>query len=395
VLNLDRVPALRACRDGLSEATGACKAVFERAAESVLPSSVLAALLEAQNFKTALTTAVDLMSGCGYAPSACQAPCSVAGACGNGVVEPGELCEPCKPGQACESPNRYCAAGVCAILPCGNGVVDTTWPYGKSDDPDPVLAAYQQPSDWVAESCDVLDPFTNQDGKCDDACHLIVTCGDGEVNPSAEACDPGGPEQNWSECCQPNDPRFNSAPQLASCDRNRNGKIDLVEQCQIPAVCGNGKREGTEECDLLPADPTKCLDCRAVDPCAECTRAKCQVPQQQCLEAPIAATRAGCAEVLECVEQSCRANQKFLTCMCGDRDIVQDQCGNLGPNGPCADVMSRNAPCGTFPNWDFSCIFSRASDPTTGMGAALQVFNCRKDYCAAKCGSYVPPPADE
>jgi hypothetical protein len=50
VLTTNPVTALRACRDGLSEATGACKAVFERAAESVLPSSVLAAIVEAQSF---------------------------------------------------------------------------------------------------------------------------------------------------------------------------------------------------------------------------------------------------------------------------------------------------------------------------------------------------------
>ncbi|HKO92416.1 MAG TPA: DUF4215 domain-containing protein [Polyangiaceae bacterium] len=396
VLTASPVTALRACRDGLSEANGACKAVFERAAESVLPSSVLAAIVEAQSFKNALTSAVRLMQECGHAPSACQAPCSIVGACGNGVVEPGELCEPCPPGKTCAAgQNQYCAPGVCAVLPCGNGVVDTSWPYGQAEDPDPLLRAYQQPPDWLPETCDVLDPFTNQDGKCDSECHLIVTCGDGEVNPSAEACDPGGPNQDWSACCQPNDPRYNGTSQLSSCDRNRNGRIDLTEQCQIPAVCGNGKREGTEECDLLPADPSKCLDCRAVDPCAECTRAKCPTSQQQCFEAPVAATRVGCAEVLECYDQSCRANPKFLSCMCGDRDIVQDQCGNLGPNGPCAEIMARNAPCGTFPNWDFSCVFSRASDPAVGMGAAFQVFNCRKDNCAAECDYYKPVIVDE
>lgn len=378
VLTANPVAALRACRDGVVAAEGPCRAVFERAAESQLPSSVLAAVLDAQNFMGALGSAIDVMQSCGSAASDCRQQCSVAGSCGNGVVEPGELCEP--------ATNPYCAPAVCAVLPCGNGAVDVAWPYGQPENPDPLLRAYQQPKDWVPESCDVRDPFTNQNGKCDETCHLLVTCGDGEVNPSAEACDPGGPEQNWSECCQPSSPGFRSASQLPSCDRNGNGRIDRTEQCQVPAVCGNGKREGLEECDLIPPDPSKCLNCRAVDACAECTRTKCADAQRSCFEAPTAATRVGCAEVLECYDGAgCGQNRDYSKCLCGDRAPLQQECGTLGPSGPCSDVMQENLPCG-YPNGlDLACVQQSGTNPAFGTGAAYQVVNCRKYFCASEC----------
>jgi cysteine-rich repeat protein len=387
VLTANPVAALRACRDGVVAADGPCRAVFERAAESQLPSSVLAALLDAQNFSSALGAAIDLMQSCGSATSGCQLECSVAGSCGNGVVEPGELCEPAS--------NPYCAPGVCAVLPCGNGVVDVVWPYGQPENPDPVLRGYQQPPDWVPESCDVRDPFTNQGGKCDEGCHLLVTCGDGEVNPSAEACDPGAPSGDWSECCQPNSPGYNATAQLSSCDRNGNGRIDRTEQCQVPAVCGNGKREGLEECDLDPPDTSKCLNCKAVDACAECTRASCADAQRSCFEAPTAATRVGCAEVLECYDgKGCGQNRDYSQCLCGDRAPLQQECGTLGPNGPCAEVMQKNLPCG-YPNGlDLACVQQSGTNPAFGTGAAYQVVNCRKYFCATEC-NYAPFQSDD
>src|SRR6185295_3253645 len=206
----------------------------------------------------------------------------------------------------------------------------------------------------------------------------------------AEACDPGGPDRDWSACCQPNSAGYDATSQLASCDRNGNGRIDRLEQCQVPAVCGNGKREGTEECDLNPPDPSKCLNCKAVDACAKCTRDMCVDAQRGCFEAPTAATRVGCVEVLECYDaKACGQNRDYSQCLCGDRAPLQQECGTLGPNGPCAEVMQKNLDCGYPNSFDLACVQQSAANLQYGTGAAFQVVNCRKNYCATEC-NYAP-----
>jgi cysteine-rich repeat protein len=361
---------LRRCRDGAAPPEGACREAFARAAESELPSVVLAAL-DPLFSDSALSAAVRLMTACGHDEDGCGEECSVQSQCGNGVLEPGELCDP--------GLDPYCVDDVCAVLPCGNGRVDVEWPYG-ADGEDPELADYEAPEDWVAETCDVTDPYTNQDGRCDNTCQLIVTCGDGTLVPSVEACDPGE-DGDWSECCQPD-----NGEQLSSCDRNGNQRLDRNEQCQAPSVCGNGRREGVEECDPEVPDPARCVDCRAVDPCTECTRRQCTSQHEFCYGSAVEPrTRNGCGEVLDCIADShCARDGDYATCRCGTTDLVT--CAQLGGDGPCEEVIARNTLCPTRAGAvDESCVTASALMTTVPTGAALQIVNCRKFFCAAEC----------
>ncbi len=366
---------LRACRDGVAPADGPCRVAFERAAESVLPSLVLAAL-DTQFSNAALSAAVELMTECGHTSDGCEEACSATSECGNGVVEPGELCDPLL--------DRRCAP-VCAILPCGNGVVDVTWPDG-----------YAKPEGWYPESCDVLDPYTKE--YCDNTCHLIVTCGDGDINPSVEACDPGRPQADWSECCQPDSVGYDNSRQLLGCDRDGSGKIDKDEQCQVPSICGNGRREGIEECDD-PLSPATCSsDCKAVDACTECTRTQCASAHRGCFEAAEPSIRAGCGQVLECINASqCAKDDAYQVCLCGS--VPFGPCLQTGGNGACEDVFTRNLPrcIDGAGNVDLACVQQDIKNPVYPTGAAAQVVDCRQHFCATECNYWAYPtaPIDE
>jgi cysteine-rich repeat protein len=374
----DGIHHMRSCRDGVEVPEGACSSEFARAAQSAQPGAVLAAL--DPDFSTgALSAAVRLMSECGHDEQRCGEVCSTESECGNGVLEPGELCDP--------ELDEHCNEELCSILPCGNGVVDVAWPYGPGSN----FEEYAQPEDWVAESCDILDPYTNQEGRCDSTCQLIVTCGDGVLVPSVEACDPGA-DGDWSDCCQPD-----NAAQLAGCDRDGDRVLDRNEQCQAPSVCGNGRREGTEECDPEVPDPERCVDCRAVDPCTECTRRECASAHDGCYGSGVEPrTRVGCGEVLECVATSgCAKEGPYgQSCRCGSTELAE--CALLGGNGPCQDVITQNAMCepvgGSIPQ---SCVTANGSNPQVPAGAAFQIANCRQALCSAECDYWGFPTVEE
>jgi hypothetical protein len=129
------------------------------------------------------------------------------GACGNGVVELGEECDPPHTG-----PEGLQCGPTCQLLTCGNGVINP------------------------GEQCDPPLP-----GVCASTCQTVqppLGCGNGVIDPG-EACDP---------------------PDDTTCDR----------ACQaIPIVCGNGIQQPGEQCDIGATSPVMCRDCKVTN-CGGC-----------------------------------------------------------------------------------------------------------------------------
>lgn len=388
---------LSECRDGVTDATGPCRAAFERAAEGDLPGSVLAAM-DPTYGRPALTAAIRLMTQCGQAtvsdqtPRSCSARCAPKKTCGDGIVGPGEVCDPNDPEWG-ENGSRWtteahphCDPTYCTVLPCGNGKVDTVWPYDT--DKDPTLPP--KPDNWLPETCDVADPFTSK--TCDPFCHLITTCGDGILTPSVEACDPG-PKGNWDHCCHPGDTSATKQAGvlypdgLLGCDKDKNGTIDPSEGCQLPSICGNGTREGTEECD----DPTDTAhahcdeNCKIVrtSPCDLCTQLNCVGQLNDCYHNTDLSTASACIEVYECyVNTKCETPDVGLqSCLCGTTEGLT--CSSAGGNGACADKIAKYSSCGDQPAP--ACVYTKQSNPGTPAGLANQLRQCQEDSCPVEC----------
>ena len=211
--------------------------------------------------------------------------------CGDGVIEPGEQCDPPQTGG-----DGFQCGPNCQLLTCGNGVID---PGEQCDPPQAHVCSLtcQNVSpvcgDGIIEQGEQCDPpdvplIPGLSGQCGPNCE-VVTCGNGVIEPG-EQCDP--PESGFcSSTCQSLspvcgdgiveageqcDPPQASPPasgqqcgpdcQFVPCG---NGKIDPGEQCDpprigicsttcqnVPAVCGDGIIQVGEQCDPPQTGPS-------------------------------------------------------------------------------------------------------------------------------------------
>jgi cysteine-rich repeat protein len=386
----ERQDKVRECRDGVLVATGPCRTVFERAAEALGPGSVLAAADPAGGHE-ALSAAVRLVTACGPTPTPppstsvlrrCAGECTPTKTCNNGVVEPGEACDPGDPAWA-----ERCHPEYCTILPCGNGLVDRTWPY-------PELTPFQG---WKEETCDVADPYTNRE--CDIECQIETECGDGRLSALVEACDPGA-GGDWTNCCRGSEAA--GTPAFGDCDQNADGEIGKAERCQIPSRCGDGERTGTEECDFAeprtPGEPLVCSDsCRLTDPCTECSRRPEDDPEggaaglhAVCFgDAVEPRLKAGCFDVLDCVRETGCADGSPLDCLCGA--LGATACINVNASdltGACKNVLIASSNCAELPAGEITrCVIQHYTDYAfSGAGAAMALVEHRwNSGCEQEC----------
>ncbi|UCD28926.1 MAG: hypothetical protein JSV03_00120, partial [Planctomycetota bacterium] len=143
----------------------------------------------------------DAFQGCSNGPNVPADCCFGVGCCGNGELDPGEVCDDAGESATCDDD--------CTVVECGDGTVNST----------------------AGEECD----DAGESNMCDADCTLIV-CGDGTVNSSAcEECEDGNTD--------PGD----------GCDEN----------CIIE-VCGNGVLQVGEECDDGGESATCDDDCTLV-----------------------------------------------------------------------------------------------------------------------------------
>ncbi|MEM6292235.1 MAG: DUF4215 domain-containing protein [Myxococcota bacterium] len=218
------------------------------------------------------------------------------GNCGDGVLDPGEECDPgdplIGPGQACLpgcienvcgdgdiGPDEQCDDGNdidddgcrndCVLGSCGDGNVDV---FEDCDDGNPfdddacIDCVDARCGDGFifegVEQCDDGDGNNGPDQFCTSEC-LINVCGDGFQGPGEE-CDPGadqiGPGQFCLDGCILNVCGDGDQWAGEACDDGNDDNTDACVNCS-PAECGDGfVFAGVEECD--DANPVDIDACR-------------------------------------------------------------------------------------------------------------------------------------
>ena len=203
-------------------------------------------------------------------------------ACGNGRIETGETCDPPNPGKGCDATCQTetgwrCVPGSCSPLPyCGDGIVQADLGEkcdegqfkgqpGCSADCKTVDASCtctpgkacvcQTPvcGDGKVQVGEQCDDGNSQYPGCSATCQLepgyqcpfagapcVPVCGDGIVVKPAEQCDPGSKTASVAQACN------------SDCSVKPGWACDDSGCHQTK--CGDGKVEGSEGCDPLPAN---------------------------------------------------------------------------------------------------------------------------------------------
>ena len=163
-------------------------------------------------------------------------PCVVNFKCGDGVVNPGEVCDQgqfqgspgCSADCKTQDPGYRCLVGqqCVALFECGNSRIET----GETCDP-------PNPGNGCGTDCKAETGWRCKPGSCS----RLPYCGDGIVQPDqGEKCDQGtfqtAANKGCSTDCQSMDPTCTCSPPGTAC------------KCQTP-VCGDGIVQVGEQCD--------------------------------------------------------------------------------------------------------------------------------------------------
>lgn len=222
---------------------------------------------------------------CSGEPSVCASTI----ACGNGVVEPGEVCDPLPadiPTTTCvlSGPNA-CKAfdnGLVDVADCGNGVIE----FGEDCDGDGGTGG-------CSDVCEIEDGYVCLKA---DTCFKVAECGDSLVQ-AGEECDVGMMSSLACNLClvQPGwfctvNPDLSTTCVESVCGDGERAPDEQCEDggtvpgdgcsgaCEVESgwvcppgaacqpVCGDGLLRGTEECDI--SDPG-CVNCQ-VEPGYDC-----------------------------------------------------------------------------------------------------------------------------
>lgn len=176
--------------------------------------------------------ALVLAAGCGRTSpydlqSAVAAPPSTGARCGDGTIDPGELCD---------DGNSSAVDGCmpwCTPARCGDGYLRAgveRCDDGNQDDTDACTRRCAPPGcgDGVVRAGEECDDGNGDDGDdCLTSC-LQARCGDGLTHAGVEECD----------------------------DANADDADGCGNDCKLP-VCGDGVKEGSEECDLGAANANR------------------------------------------------------------------------------------------------------------------------------------------
>jgi cysteine-rich repeat protein len=308
------------------------------------------------------------------------------GVCDNGVLEPGETCDPIASCPSCVSQNaclkamttgsaQTCTAA-CALVPvttCVNG--DQCCPSGCTiaDDDDCPVGCGNGVLE-AGETCEVAPSTTPCPASCNDqkACTTDVQTG------SAANC---------NVVCT-----HTAIMQLRNgdgcCPMGVNANANTDNDC--PAVCGNKIVEPNEQCD--DGNQTAgdgCAACKTETPyqiclvkdgtndaCAQCSCMSCQNESLACHGDSNATTRALCNALVACGRaHGCTGND----CYCGTADFLTCLFG--GGNGPCRSEVEAAAQSS-----DPGTISTRSTDTNYPVGRANALGSCASMSCATQCG---------
>lgn len=180
-----------------------------------------------------VSTCCDIAPNCQTACTLNTAACCAGGTCGNNTVETGEQCDP--PGTGtCPVSGQYCNAQCQCVIRCGNGLLDT----GEQCDASAIGGMAACTAGQTCTGCQCTS----------------TTCRNGTVDVGEE-CD-GGAGVNWNQAT--------ADAQCVFLYPTRSGVTCYANTCRCspaPTVCGNGTREGTEECD--DGNTLSCDGCNA------------------------------------------------------------------------------------------------------------------------------------
>jgi hypothetical protein len=248
--------------------------------------------------------------------------CVQTGVCGNGIIEPGELCDP---------PNGTTCTANCQTLDhCGDGIVQA------DEQCDQGLANLPFGTTYGTRAAHCV------------ACMNIPYCGDGVVNgpPGVEQCD-------------------NQPPNASLCDA----------MCKTDLVCP-GAGPPIDPC--LACEQADALDCGPLitsvpggTPCFGCDGFP-----------PGSSAQLHCAALLTCLRsQSCMAGDDPTPCLCGS--LSAGNCVSMGApsTAPCAAQYA--AAAADFPA--AGTVFQQFSQPSTSVGIADNVAACRVDSACTVC----------
>ena len=312
--------------------------------------------------------------------------------CGNNVIEAPETCDPKDSCPSCT------AADKCLVIA----------------------------TKGAADSCDlsctytVKNTCTNGDGCCPANCNsgndndCSNSCNNGRVDAPKETCETSG--QNACPAnCDDNDPctvdYTSGRAQTCSlqCTHVKITQPKAGDRCCPPGAtsnndadcvveCGNGTREGAEECDdgneklgdgCKPdcKKETPLEQCLAIIPpsdevaCAQCNCEKCGKETTACYAASSAAAVKQCADVVKCgLDNGCSGED----CYCGTADFAA--CALGLSNGKCKAQIE--AATGSALVGD---ILIRRDDLNFPVGRANALAACARTKCAMECGITTMP----
>jgi cysteine-rich repeat protein len=385
------------CGDGKVSGNEKCDTAIAEGASGACPTSCTTsdpcqrATLQGDGCyaRCALEPVTAALSGDGCCPKGANPArdddCKTSAACGNGVLEAGETCDP--PGS--------CAP--CATFACVN--VEMTGAANSCN----LSCKYSPVSSCQAgdgccpEGCDHA-----HDSDCSDQ------CGNGTVDPG-ETCEPDVAGKGCPTSCDDNNPctidiaTGNAATCNRACNHMKIAQAIDGDGCcptginanansdsDCTPMCGNGVTEPGEECDDgNKSDVDSCTSsCKMVDPvseclkrvnlndaCSKCVCSKCQEAANSCYAnsdkrlSDACVKLARCFRVSHCTGFDCYCAQDWLNC-------------ENSPSGPCRAEIEAAAGSDTLPT-----IVARLQDDSTALGLANVVGSCGWDRCASECGN--------
>jgi cysteine-rich repeat protein len=320
--------------------------------------------------------------------------------CGNGVVEPNELCDPvescpdeasCVPYDACQTTVLSGDAATCTsrcerfeIIECLSG--DGCCPNGCHNHNNPALPDYDAD---CPESGSCGNGLLDEGETCDSTTETVCPVSDSDCDQNIECVQDmlvGDPDSCTARCSstvidQPIDGD-------ECCPEGANANTDT--DCE--SECGNGIREPNESCDDGNVEPFDgcSADCQTetdreicsgivgnetTDSCRECMCQNCTDRALDCFANYSPEENQACVDVIQCGNDTCCEAEQ---CYCGTQDVLV--CLVFGGDGPCKEQINQAADTTSVID-----VSNRVNNINYPIGRATALVSCIESSCSSEC----------